>query len=386
LSRIRIDFSSAVLFGGHPWAGTPYGLHHVARALSDLGAKVLYVEPPFSPLHLAAGLGRGRVVSTKPRPSGEDGISLLSPFTLAPHQNQPLLRSRFLLDYWTRLSVPRLSSAIRGTPFEHPSLTICGSALYCAQALSLDANIRGYRMADDERLFASSSQAMLSQIKTCLPMFDVIFATTALLADSARSQGARRVVALPNGVDPKRFLAKCSQRPPEDLASISTPRVIYAGATEAWFGWDVLTNAAKILPLVNFVILSTSKVSKPDLPANIHLLGRKPHGEVANYMAHCDAGILPFQMKDNAAAIAAIDPIKLWEYLACGLPAIASNDLDLPKMAGALWRYGTVEEFVQSLNAALARGRRADGLSDIQNRQWSSILAQALDDLAEEAP
>lgn len=346
--------------------------------------QVLYVEPPFSPLHLAGGLRRGRKRSRKPRPSGEINISLLSPFTLLPHQNQPLLRSRFVLANWMRFATPGVRSALISTAFYNPSLIICGTALYSALALSMPAKVRAYRLADDERLFASSSHALIDQAKAHAAQFDVVLATTTLLAASAEALGVKRIVQLPNGVDPKRFLASIADRPPDDLARIPAPRIIYAGATETWFDWQTLTQAATELPSANVVILNTSGAMPTNLPGNIHILGRKPHDALANYMTHCDAGIIPFRLESNAAAIAAIDPIKLWEYLACGLPVVASNQLDLVPRPGSIWHYKDGSGFVECLKAALIRGRRANGIADIEGRTWTQIVAKALENIFED--
>src|SRR5688572_22818603 len=95
---------TAIVFAAHPWRGVPYGLHHMARALARLGWQVLYVEPYFSPLHLAGGRRRGRVLGRRFRTTDEAGVAVLSPFTVVPHVHLPLLRSPLTLHLARRFS------------------------------------------------------------------------------------------------------------------------------------------------------------------------------------------------------------------------------------------------------------------------------------------
>jgi glycosyltransferase involved in cell wall biosynthesis len=206
-----------------------------------------------------------------------------------------------------------------------------------------------------------------------------------LLTEAAHARGARRVVNLPNGVDPRRFLSSYNTRPP-DIAGIPSPKVIYAGSVESWFDWESVCSAARSLSNVSFVILGSTTLVPADLPSNVHLLGLKPHHELAGFMAQADAAIIPFKELSASRAVAAIDPIKLWEYLVCGLPVVASSALELPDMPGLVWRYGSRGEFVDGLRAALARGRKPDGEANICGRTWKDIVIKALSEVFESPP
>jgi glycosyltransferase involved in cell wall biosynthesis len=372
----------AVLLSGHPWQGFPYGLHHVARALADSGRSVLFVEPPFSPLHLLSGRRRGRVATRKPRPSGEQGIWLFSPFTLLPHQNLPLLRSRFLLDRWPDFCLSRLAAAVRETPFERPEFLISGTSLFSTVALTLPTAMRAFRLADDERLFGGVPPAMQARTLRDLPGFDVVFATTRPLAEMAKAAGARRVVLMPNGFDPGRFAEAKAEAVPADLAGIPSPRIVYAGAMEEWFDWEALCTAAAAMHEAAFILIGRPSELPAGLPSNIRFLGPKPYEAVPAYMAHCDVGIIPFRHAARRDALAAVDPIKLWEYLAAGLPVVAGTDLSLPDLPVAVRAYGPPEELAAALKAALAGGRGAVAGLDLAHRTWPAIVEKALAEAA----
>jgi glycosyltransferase involved in cell wall biosynthesis len=324
------------------------------------------------------GRRRGRVAGGKLRPSGEANIWLFSPFTFLPHQNLSLLRSKFFLDRWPDFCLTGLASAVSGTPFEHPEILISGSSLFSTVAPRLPAAMRAFRLADDERLFASVTPAMRARTLRNLAEFDVTFATTRPLAEMAAANGARRIVSMPNGVDPKRFAEEKAAPVPPDLAGISSPRIIYVGAMEEWFDWEAVRAAASAMPDASFVLIGGGRKIQPGLTSNIHYLGPQPYETVPSYMAHCDVGVIPFRPASTPQALAAIDPIKLWEYLAAGLPVVAQAGLDLPDMPGAVRPYGSGEDFTEALEAALASGRSAAAGLDLSRRTWPAIVRQAL--------
>lgn len=370
---------SVVILSGHPWNGTPYGLHHLARAFADRGSRVLFVEPPFSPLHLTAGRRRGRKISRSIRPSGEAGISLFSPFTLLPHANLPILRHRFFLDHWARFAVPGIASALRGTVFASPALVLSGSSLFSRIAFSMDG-VRAYRFADDESLFSTVSPAMRERTKQDMPKFDLVFATTRILSETALSEGARKVVSLPNGIDLGRFLPAGPRAVPPDIESIPRPRAIYIGSTAAWFDWQTLEAGAKALPHVSFVMLSDTRIAPATLPPNVHLLGWKRHEQVADYLLQSDVGIIPFKADDNRNAIAAIDPLKLWEYLGAGLPVVVTADISSPELPDVVFAYRHAGGFAAAIDSALSAGRSPPGETIAADRSWRAILDRALDE------
>ena len=364
-----------VIFSAHPWHGNPYGLHHIARAIAKTGTEVLFVEPPFSPLHLMAGKRRGRVMSLGLRESGEDGIRLFSPFTLLPYLKFPGLGSRLALRFWPLFCLNRVQSAIKGTAFEHASLLICGASHFSSIVFDMKADVRAFRLADDERLFDVVPASTRAQTMRDLPRYDVVFTTSTPLAHSARVNGAQRVVRLPNGFDMARFNA--SFPPPEDLVNIPSPRVVYVGALESWFDWRALAHAAAALPHVSFVVIGEADGAPKALPANILLLGPRLHAELGAYLSNCDVGIIPFKHDKRATALHAVDPIKLWEYLASGLPVVASRSLALPDLPISIRTYQTPEQFAAAIAAALASGRPAKA-PDISERSWAKIVENAL--------
>ena len=362
---------SIVIYSAHPWHGLPYGLHHLARALAKAGWPVLFVEPPISPLHLLACRARGRRPSLRPRPSGTDRIWLYAPFALLTPQNLPILRGELVIGHWQALCVNSVQSAVRSTVFEDPVLALSGNPVFSPSDLAQGATIRAFRLADDDRLFQSIPDSLRLKARRELSQYDLVFATTQALKEQALRSGARRVADLPNGVDPALFRPRVNE--PARLSAMPRPRIVYAGAFEDWFDWDAVRHAAVRLPMASFVMIGVSTQRPRRLPANIHLAGRVPHEELGAWLTHCDLGIIPFRHKRHGDAIAAIDPIKLWEYFACGLRVVASRDLNLAEAPGHLTFYREPKSLASTIAAVLAAAEPAAPPKQLAARDWSGI-------------
>lgn len=371
----------AVIFAAHPWNGIPYGLHHIGRALARLGWELLYVEPHFSPLHLAGGRRRGRVLGRKPRPTDTPGLSVLSPFTLVPHANVPLLRSPATIGLSRFLSWPRLDqTGLAGTPFAKPDLVLCGSPAMAAMALGLGARMSLYRLADDSSLFDVLTPALRQAEMEAITRFDGVIVTSDALMGRAKTLGARRAVMVSNGVD--RAFFERPAPPPAAMTALPQPRILYAGAVEKWFDWPLVLQAATARPAYSFALVGRIGSPPPSpLPPNVHLLGPRPYAEMPAFMQAADVGVIPFALAGDEAAIRAINPLKLYEYLAAGRPAVSA--IAPPDLMGeGLFVYDGLSDFLRCLDEAVALRLNKAAVAAPTHVDWRVIVQKMLDELA----
>jgi glycosyltransferase involved in cell wall biosynthesis len=87
-----------------------------------------------------------------------------------------------------------------------------------------------------------------------------------------------------------------------------------------WFDWEGLRAVADAFPKAAVVVIGDDKVARPEMPANVHFLGLKPQSELPAYLQRLDVGILPFKLNDTTHAVS---PLKVYEYLASGVPVAA---------------------------------------------------------------
>lgn len=141
-----------------------------------------------------------------------------------------------------------------------------------------------------------------------------------------KSGCGKKVILLPNAV----WLGFFS-RPikgegiPPDLHNIPRPRIMFVGNLTTWVDYRVIMRLAFEFPAAGMVLVGPQVPGcmPPELSGlpNCFLLGPRPIWQIPSYMKAADCLILPRTLKDYSIAC---DPLKMREYLASGLPVVAS--------------------------------------------------------------
>ncbi len=166
--------------------------------------------------------------------------------------------------------------------------------------------------------------AMLQSERRMLQCADVVITSSKALYE-AKSAVHPNTHLVRHGVDVEHFAQALNphvQRP-EELHGLSGPIVGFFGLIHHWIDTHLLVEVSCALPDVHFVLLGQAfgKLRHLRRRANVHLLGRKPYAHLPAYCAAFDVGILPFQCNDFTRFV---NPIKLREYLAAGLPVVST--------------------------------------------------------------
>jgi glycosyltransferase involved in cell wall biosynthesis len=164
-----------------------------------------------------------------------------------------------------------------------------------------------------------------------------------------------------NGCDYMLFeLARMGDLPiPKDLKKhVGRPLIGYVGAIAEWFDTETIELAALTLPEYDFVLVGdyfyAKKAKALKILPNVSLLGEKPYVEVPSYMQQFDICLIPFR---KAPIVKYTNPVKLYEYLACGKPVIVSDVMpDLPEAfpdLGSIYYYNKPEDFIPALRTVV---------------------------------
>jgi glycosyltransferase involved in cell wall biosynthesis len=180
----------------------------------------------------------------------------------------------------------------------------------------------------------------------------VVFTSRDLVENKKRPESLPSLY-LPHGVDYEHFACeKIEKVPIASLESIQKPIVGFFGTIDTWVDLSAIAYLAKRFPHCSFVIIGRSVVPMADLEGleNVHYLGQVPYSELPQYARYFDIGLIPFVMNDLTKAV---NPLKLLEYFAIGIPVISTRLPDIVDVPGPLYFADTNEEFGDRLDEIL---------------------------------
>ena len=145
--------------------------------------------------------------------------------------------------------------------------------------------------------------------------------------------------------------------------------------TSSWFDWPLVVEAAKDHPQWIFRIIGYGLDRKIDLPPNIVHLGKVEHDRLPALAKSWDVAMIPFKPSRLSAAV---DPIKIYEYIALGLPTVVTG---MPHLASYPGVY--TAETGRQFAAAVAEAARhpldeAEAREFLGRNRWANRIDELL--------
>jgi glycosyltransferase involved in cell wall biosynthesis len=189
----------------------------------------------------------------------------------------------------------------------------------------MNADFVLYHCVDEWSNFSFIDSDIIREEKILCEISDLVLASARELYNS-RKQYNSNIHYLPHGVDYDHFHSARSRslNVPEDMKDISGPIAGFFGLIHEWVDLDLLHYVIKSNPGVSFVFIGKQSVDVDFLKKfpNCHFLGQKPYSELVSYARLFDIGLIPFKVNELTINV---NPIKLKEYLALGIPVISVN-------------------------------------------------------------
>ena len=307
--------TTVVVLASTSWSGHQLYDQRLARALA-VDRAVVYVDPP------VPVLGLGKPGAPAPRRREVDGVVVLSPRMLPFGRRRGLA---LITALWVGLVVRREVRRLPGTPgllvtAAHP-LTLRLLAGWPTELLLKDDYVAG------AALIRGAAGRIERHRRQLLARVDQVAVVSPVLADAATGMGARSPVhVVPPGCDPT------TAPVPVDalLTGVPSPRAVFIGMVSDRIDFTMLEATCAAGVVVVAVGRQQATFSQQDrwdvlvAAGSLVPLGEQPPAVVASLVAACDVGLVPYTRSGfNQACF----PLKLLEYLAAGIPVVAS---DLP--------------------------------------------------------
>ncbi len=232
-------------------------------------------------------------------------------------------------------------------------------------------------------------QLMVGRECLCVREADAVITVNDLLARLRMQQGAKQVLVVPNGVDLCLFACAREKVP-------HPPTLIYTGAISPLWGIDV---AIKAMPAVldsvpdsRLLIVGAGPAEEElrelsqalDVAESVDFLGLVDYQALPSVLAQADVGIATSLPSSQFRKYAS--PLKLIEYMAAGLPIIATRlgqtEITMQQADAGILIDHSVEEFVAAAVSLLTDEVRYERYSQAAiayatDFDWDLLLEQA---------
>lgn len=295
----------------------------------------------------------------------------------------PLLQRR---DYWaTVLAQPRVAQAVRPFVNEADALLLSNPMAYPLLQLVSAKTVVAFDAIDDwlnhpqmtdRRGFIAKGYEMI------LRRADVVVTNAKEMRDRLFERGAAEVVVVPNGIKAAWLLL------PEWSSPTGQIRLGYAGKLAKRIDVDLLAALARHhgdwrIELVGPVLDSAWVAPLKELP-NVVFLGETSHDALPALFRQWHVALIPHNVGalENGG-----HPIKLYEYLALGVPVVSTGIAELEDVSHVIDIADSHEEFEAAVVAAIddpqhtvSTAQRRDA---VRRYTWRNSASQLVDLLQE---
>ena len=323
------------------------GSHHYARLFAK-EHQVLWISLPWHVAQIIRDRKSDRIRNWNWNRVSHDGrgVNYITPFTFIPYRDNPGLRNKWFC--WHQYAfIPGIRKILRKMDFTKPDLVWFSDPRHISILSLIQQQRIAYRCVDNLEEFSDVPRSLLAIERDLIRKCDVVFFTALPLKEKFSGLNSNSF-HLPNGCDFDLFSNQDVPHRHEELFKKNKMNLLYTGAIAEWMDFNALEKMAG-LEFVNLIMVGPIRVTVPEnlkKKSNIVFTGPLPYADMPGLVQQADVGVIPFLINNVTDYV---DPIKLHEYCAGGLPCIASNFRTVENMAGAFYKYHDYEELCNLL-------------------------------------
>jgi glycosyltransferase involved in cell wall biosynthesis len=391
-----------VCFASVDWAFNRQIPQEVAAGFAAAGHRVLYIENTGVRTigwHDASRLAHRLLNWWRARRGSRttaDGVELLSPLLLPfPYAPSAIRLNAAWLERRVRAW---LEAQPTGAPIIY--VTFLPTPLSAALGAALRPAVQVYYCCDDFVQSSPGARAIGPHEAALEARADLVLTTSAVLQRAARARSSRAVL-LPCGVRCRPFEAAADAvrldpaSVPAPLRGLRWPIAGLIGSVRDAIDLELVASAARLAPDVTFVLAGPVMADIGALRAcrNVIFGGAMTHETIVRWVAAFDVGLAPYVRTPFTEALM---PAKLKEYLAAGLPVVATGLPELRRFDArhpAMLRFAAtpatfvaaIREAARDVSPEAVRARRAVARQYDWTRQIASLRA-LVDEALHERP
>ena len=163
------------------------------------------------------------------------------------------------------------------------------------------------------------------------------------------------------------------------IVDLGHPIIGFYGALAPWIDFKLINYVAKKHPDWEIVLIGmdyNGALSGLKPADNIHHYDSKQYSELASYAKHFDCATIPFCVGEIAKATS---PVKLFEYMAAGLPTVGTRDLFECRGYDYVYLAEDYDDFVAKLEQAIKDRKNPDArarlLEQAKDNTWAKRAA-----------
>ena len=374
-----LDFESPIQVGDH----------QLAKQFAKNGWDVAFISLVVTPFHLLSKnknaikrrlknyFNQGYTYSI-----GEGNLWSYVPCGLITPKNALFSKLDFI-NSWHKYTIPNLEKFLYHKGFNKVDLLYIRDPYQQSILNFIDYDFSIYRIADNDEKFDTSLEDFRKLEKTLALKTNLVLYTAQNLKEKVIQLNPKNYSYLPNGVDIKHFQG--AEHPvPKEYETINKPIVVYAGSLDFWFDYDLINKLSKSLPDIAFVIIGPNEKFRHNFEEreNLYLFGPVDHKLIPKYLTHANLGIIPFNVQNYTELVDSINPIKLYEYMACGLPVVATQWDELSKLKSPATLCTNFEEFRTSILATLEKKPTEETMKSFARQfDWEHIYNNLLNNI-----
>jgi len=259
------------------------------------------------------------------------------------------------------------------------------SNIYCPRVLSrLPRKLLLYDFNDSPFQFAGVPAFAADYWRATLDQVDALFVVSEYYRRELSRQTSKPLIPLGNGVELAHF-----ERPapaPEDLAALPRPLIGYVGLLSHFLDFEKLEAVRQARSGGTLVLIGPGSPATDEAVRalgsreGVALLGHRPYAQVPAYMQAMDVGIIPFRAQDPF--VQGMNPNKVYQYLASGLPVVTTPILDLNPSPPHLQFASDATATVEAVRVALAGPADPEARRDLARPyDWGALAGRMVDEI-----